>query len=103
MSVHFEAGKDAGRSAGSWFIDGNTTSETAQAIIQGHDDGDPEIMDMQPSPLSGEWAGESVAELIPGWNEMSDAQQDEATSDYEAGFQEGFWDEVLRSAKNLVS
>lgn len=57
-------GHDAGSAAGSWVIDGNTTRETALHILRGYEDGDPEIMDMMPAPLSGEWAGESITELL---------------------------------------
>jgi hypothetical protein len=59
-----ERGADAGRAAGSWVIDGNTSPETARNILRGIDDGDPMVMDMAPGPLSGEWAGESVTELL---------------------------------------
>src|SRR5580765_6801139 len=101
MSVYGDRGREAGKAAGSWVIDGNTSSETVQAILKGIEDGDPAIMDMEPSPLSGEWAGESVYELIPEIREMEErdahAEIDEACSAYELGFSEGFWFEVERS------
>jgi hypothetical protein len=51
-----EMGADYGKSRGSWVIDGNTETATVRKILDGYDDGDPEIMDMCPSPLSGEFA-----------------------------------------------
>lgn len=99
MSGFLERGREHGAAAGSWLIDGNTSSETARAILQGIADGDPEVMDMQPSPLSGEWAGESIGELIDGYDELNAVEQDEACAAYEQGFGEGFWAEVERAAR----
>lgn len=80
-----------GRAAGSWAAPGDPIS--AQTILTGYDDGDPEIMDMQPSPLSGEWAGESLSEL-----DLDNAPE-ELLNRIEEAFGEGFWDEVIRSAR----
>lgn len=91
-----EIGHEAGVAAGSWVIDGNTNEATAKAILQGIEDGDPEIMDIQPAPLSGEWAGESVGELSDKFGiNLHDAETADA---FEAGFSEGFWHEVERTA-----
>ena len=54
----YEIGTQAGRAVASWVE--ISDSATAHTIIVGYHDGDPEILDMQPSPLSGEWAGESI-------------------------------------------
>jgi len=87
----FTDGYDRGEAAGSWFTIEN--AEHAARIVKGYDDGDPEVMDMQPSALSGEWAGESLAELG-----LADAS-DEDLSSYEDGYSEGFWAEVLRMCR----
>lgn len=94
----YELGEQAGRAAGSWVIDGNTSEETCLWILQGFEDGDPEIMDIQPSPLSGEWAGESIPELFDGvW------PSDDELCDYEAGYSQGFWAEVVEAARYQVA
>lgn len=61
-------GKQAGTSAASWLWDGNTTEATWAAfrrIEQGRETvHDEAVRPMAPDWLSGEWAGESVAELL---------------------------------------
>jgi len=99
---YYEDGYSHGVNAGSWVIDGNTSAETAQAILRGIADGDPEVLEMQPSPLSGEWAGESIGELIDDYAELDDEAASEACDEYERGFSEGFWFEVERSAKAVA-
>ena len=98
-------GAEHGRNVGSWVIDGNTTAETAARILQGYEDGDPEIMDMQPSPLSGEWADDPTPSSVLadlGVNE-TDESSSELLDTYEAAFSEAYWDEVIRAAKVVVS
>ena len=104
-STYYRDGYEAGKAAGSWVIDGNTSSETAARIlagIAGIAESDPEIMDLQPSPLSGEWAGESIGELIDGYAELGEDAQTAACDAYEAGYSDGFWAEVERSAKAVA-
>lgn len=96
----YRAGRERGKNAGSWVIDGNTSTEAAKRILQGIEDGDPEVMDMQPMPLSGEWAGESISELSDEYGiNLSD---DDKATDFEDGFSDGFWREVERSAKAIL-
>lgn len=90
---------EAGKARGSWVFDGNTSDETYRRVLAGYRDGDPEIMDIEPSPLSGELAGESIPELIDGYNEMGDEAQASACDEYELAFSQGFWDEVVRTAE----
>lgn len=61
-----ERGERAGRAAASWKFDGNTTERTYADFVRAYDDGDPMILDIYAPPawLSGEWAGESVPELL---------------------------------------
>lgn len=62
-------------------------------------------MDMCPAPLSGEWAGESIGEMIDrfGLGDNRFGHEDELdeskADDFEEGFSDGFWEEVLESAK----
>lgn len=101
-SKFYSDGMEAGKAAGSWVIDGNTTEEQAARILRGIKDCDPEVMDIEPSPLSGEWSGESIYELIDGYRDMSVDEQDEATQQYEEGFSLAFWGEVERAARYLT-
>jgi hypothetical protein len=93
---HYRLGREAGHSAGTWVIDGNTSTEQCARILRGIEDGDPEVMDMQPSPLSGEWAGESIRELF------GKQPTDDQLTDYECGYSDGFWDEVARSCRASI-
>ncbi len=93
----YRAGKEHGKAAGSWVFDGNSDQAAYERVVKGYDDGDPEIMDMCPSPLSGEWAGESISELSSQFD--IDLEDDDKASDFEDGFADGYWGEVLRAAK----
>ena len=59
---------------------------------------------MEPSPLSGKWAGESIGELIRGYNDMPDdgVEQDAACTSYEQGFSSGFWEQVEKDCRYQV-
>lgn len=102
----FTLGRAHGVSAGSWIIDGNSTEETARAILTGYEDGDPAIMDLEPAPLSGEWADSptpsTLADALELPEEYRGSELDQLCTDYELGFSEGFWAEVTRSAAYLI-
>lgn len=96
------AGVDAGRAAGSWIIDGNTGEDEARRLLIGYEDGDPAVLDIMPAPLSGEWAGDPTpADIVP--DDSADGSRDHLLDLYEEGFAEGFWDEVTRAARVLVT
>ncbi len=99
------AGIADGKAAGSWVVDGNTTEETARKILQGLDDGDPEILDNLPSgPLSGEYADGTLPRDVLGWYglEETDNESDDVLRAYEDGWSEGMTDEVERSARAIA-
>lgn len=94
-----------GKGVGSWVIDGNTSEETARRILQGLEDGDPEIIDGLPSgPLSGEWADGLLPRDVLGWYGLleDDDEADDVLRAYEDGWSEGMVDEVERAARALV-
>ena len=98
-------GRARGQAAGSWVIDGNTSAASALAILTGYEDGDPEIMDLQPDALSGEWADAPTPQSLAAELGLEDDIPegiDDLSSSYEGGFSEGFWDEVVRSARAKV-
>lgn len=71
------AGRAAGKAAASWFEPGD--ERQARKLLTMHEDGDPELDNYLPRrpDLSGEWAGESM-------NEILDVQDDDDTDDIDA-------------------
>lgn len=95
-STHYDAGHAAGTSRAGW-VD-IADERVARNIIEGIDNGDPEVLDAlePPSPLSGEYAGESMPELLGADYEDADAD------DYERGYSEGYWHELERRAHYIA-
>ena len=81
---------------GDSLTDGNTTLEQYAKIRTGYEEGDCEVMDLCPYPLSGEWADESISEIF-NLNIGQDYPDDELLDKYEQGFQEGFWNKVIQN------
>jgi len=106
----YELGRERGTAAGTWVFDGNTSEDEIRRVLEGYEEGDPEIMDLEPSPLSGEWAGDptpaSVLSDLAGtaaWDAVfSDADAEGILGAYEHGFSRGFWDEVVRSGRAVL-
>jgi nucleotide-binding universal stress UspA family protein len=83
-----EAGREAGHNAGSWALVAQDR-ETYERVLRGIEEGDPEIMDMQPAPLSGEWAGESIPELSRQYG--LDLTDDDIATAFEQGYSDSYW------------
>ena len=81
---------------GDALTDGNTTLLEYAKIKTGYDEGDCQVMDLCPNPLSGEWAGESISEIF-NLNIGEDYPDDEVLIEYQQGFQEGFWDKAIKN------
>lgn len=96
----YDSGYSFGKSRGSWVIDGNTDPKYAQRILDGYNEGDPEIMDMMPAPLCGEWAGASIPELIHEFG--CDLWDSEIADQFEDGYAKGYWGAILESATSVV-
>lgn len=98
-------GSEHGYNAATWATDGNTSQETYKSILQGYEDGDPEVMDMQPSPLSGEWADDptpnSVLEAfgVEDLEGSEDGRWDWLLDAYEGAFSEAYWDELIGTCR----
>lgn len=94
------AGRDAGIAAASWKFDGNTDDATYSAFLRGSRDGDPAVMDayQPPSWLSGEWAGESISELLGDSSGDCD-RDDEIANIYEDAANMAYWNELERIAR----
>lgn len=115
-------GEEEGRNAAAWWeqdaIGGRVTSgeeETATRVLQGLEDGDPEILDALPFPdLSGEWAermtgpelvtqalesvglvGGDPSHLLEWDNEICDA--------YELAFSQAAQDAITEACRSVLS
>lgn len=96
-----QLGREAGERAGEWAADGNTSAESARAVLALMDDGDPRAWDfLPPVPnLSGEWADDptprSIFEEVEGRGIDADDPDDIVRVDgcadaWETGVQETF-------------
>lgn len=97
-----KAGKRAGIAAASWKFDGNTTDATYRAFLNGNEDGDPAIMNLfdAPSWLSGEWAGESMNEILgTPQNARDEERQDDVANAYVEAADDAYWRELERVAR----
>lgn len=96
-------GAEHGKAKGSWVLDGNSSSETAQRIVAMIDDGDPELWDMYAAPLSGEWADEptpnDILEEIEYEGDDSPESWDSIIRAYEEAHSLAWSDEVERTAR----
>jgi hypothetical protein len=101
-------GSEYGKAQGSWVVDPNTPIASCHKIIDGYNDGDPEVMDLCPSPLSGEFADAPTTLSIfrelgidHAFDEncqMCEDEKIEVLDEYEAGFVEKWWETVLHAA-----
>ena len=93
-------GANAGRAAASWVTDGNTTPATYRRILQGIEDGDPEVLDACRTPdLSGEYAGDPTPRTLAdelGLEDGDDDWLDDCCTAYEVAASQSFWDELER-------
>ena len=97
-SKWYKIGKTRGENSGldafprtDWMKAGECLA-IAQKILDGIDDGDPEIMDLCPNPLSGEWAGESLKEIFGRFPTQS------MMDNYENGYRDGFFSSLASCA-----
>lgn len=101
-----QEGHEHGVAAGSWVVDGNTSEESARRLLQGIEDGDPEVMDELPSaPLSGEYADGLLPRDVLGWYDLDEEHDaaDDVLRAFEDGYSRGVVDEVVRSARAILA
>jgi len=92
-------GRAIGRGAASWVVDGNTTEETKANIRRMIEEGDPVLYNTMPSPLSGEWGGESLAQL--SLHVGVDLDEDDFAVAFMDGYSEG-WERGVEEAVALT-
>jgi hypothetical protein len=99
-----------GRNAGSWVVDGNTSTEQLRRIIQESEAGEFfDLMGDLSEPLSGEWAdgytAEQLAEDVLGLedgDEITFELKDKLADTYEQAYWSAFEAEAVRSAKAML-
>ncbi len=108
-----KVGEEHGAARGSWVISGNTDRRTAERIVKGLDDGDPEILDSLPSLQMGEWADDPTendivseavydAKLQIEPDSLEPEEVDELINEYQDGWYAGRDQEVERSARAVL-
>ena len=96
----YSRGYKHGAGRASWLWDGNTTDETYRTFLKLYDEGALPDDYLAPYPLSGEWAGESITELL---GDLLDEEDNDGIMEaYEDGFQQGWWDELVNTATTMT-
>lgn len=94
--IAYERGKQRGMAEASWVFDGNTTTQTYVEFLRRYHDCDLPDDYLPRSPLSGEWAGESPAELL---GDLLDGENDDTIYEhYEDGHTDGWWEYLSETA-----
>ena len=93
-----EEARQRGENAAEWMFDGNTETDTYRAVWEAIQDGDDLDGYQSADPLSGEWAGESITELLG--EDLAD--HPDAMDAYEEAFRNGYWDRLGAIARDCV-
>lgn len=97
----YERGLQDGKARASWVFDGNTTIETYKTFLRLYNEGDLPDDFLCPDPLSGEWADESIRDVL-GDLLTDDADIDywhgDVFEEYERGFNEAWYDTLVETA-----
>jgi hypothetical protein len=102
-----ELGRQAGRNAGSWAADGNTSAEHARKVLAMIDAGDPEVLCFLPREpnLSGEFADDptphSIASGLLG-NDQEPEDRDALADAWEEGVSETFQDACVAQLRSFL-
>lgn len=95
--------EERGQADGSWIIDGNTSADQCREILRMIDDGDPALDAIYPpTPLSGEYAGLSMAEIwldATGEDEPGDGWPLYMADEYELAYWSAWEAEVSRACR----
>ena len=98
-----ESGQKAGRAAGSWVTDGNSTDDDRRAVLRAFEDCDFDI----PTPLSGEWADGWTSEKVFDDAGIAMPEDDyERTSlldVWEAAYVSGYESQAVEDAQGSLS
>lgn len=107
-------GREHGKARAETVMHGaNCDIHTAEIIIKGHANGNPQVTGLCPEPLSGEWADDpppmAILDEIANKAGMKGKMYKTATDIegdlldiYESAFQDGFWEWMLFRCTNIV-
>jgi hypothetical protein len=108
-----QVGCEHGKKKGGFVQGLGLNSKAAKKILEGYEDGDEHIMDLCPSPLSGEWADDPIpmtildeianhidAQYLRGVS--LDGDTDDVLDAYESAYREAFWKETIESCKKIA-
>jgi hypothetical protein len=97
-----ERGEAAGRAAGSWVSDGNSTEEHCREVLRAIEECEFEI----PSPLSGEFADGWTAERVFEDSEVQRPEEDDAEAEplttWEDAYREGYEAQAADDARGFL-
>jgi hypothetical protein len=98
-----ELGRDAGKAAAGWVLDGNTTEEAYQRVLRGIEEGDPAVLDAVEPPAIGPGAGYDQDDLARDLGiEPGDRGLPRAASAYAGAFTSAFWQGTERAARDRL-
>jgi hypothetical protein len=100
-------GEEAGRAAGTWLLDGNSSEESARAMLAKIEAGELLAELDLSGPLSGEWAdGPTPASILEPLyregEEIPEGEDDEICQAYEDAYWQGLETEAERSARAVL-
>jgi len=103
-NISYERGREHGKAEADWIFDGNTTIETYKEFLRLHNDCDLPDEYCPRDILSGEWAGESINELLGDLlsNSLSIHERDSIYEHYEQGYQDGWYNHLEEVAIYLT-
>jgi hypothetical protein len=97
-----ESGEQAGRAAGSWVCDGNSTEEHLRGVLRAAEECELEI----PAPLSGEfadgWTSERVFEDADVEQPEDDDERQSLLDVWEEAYREGFEAQACEDARGFL-
>ena len=97
-------GRDAGKAAASWVLDGNTPEDAYRAVLRGIEDGDPAILDAHPAPGLSAGGGYTEADLADDLGlDGEDQLLPDAVTAYLDAADRAFWHETERIAREHLA
>ena len=107
VSAMAEAGKQAGKAAGSWVADGNTSESALREIVRMWEERDREAPS-PPNPLSGEWADDpSLTDIIGRETDidpesLTPEKESDLADAYEDAYFSAWQEEAERTVKGFL-
>lgn len=109
-----ELGCEHGEQRAGWIITSETSEKLAKTIMEGHEDGDPQVMELCQSPLSSKWVDDptpmaildEIANKVDDQHSLRGDVIEEDTEDildiYENAYQDTFWNNVILGCKRIL-